>query len=163
MKFIAAKTAYLSTYEPRISERARSVLLRMFQDGPAGVASGLSAAKWMRMTKVSKATATRDLADLAATGAICAVGSGGQVRYRVSLDMEIPVYEPPIDPINDPINRSVYERILANPGINRERLALKVGRSVATVKRAVSVLVAAGKVEHRGSKKTGGYWTTETP
>jgi len=44
------------------------------------------------------------------------------------------------------------------PGVNRERLALKVVRSVETVKRAVAAPVAAGEIEHRGSKKTGGYY-----
>lgn len=34
-----------------------------FEDGEAGVRAGLSAAKWMSMTKVSKPTATRDLAE----------------------------------------------------------------------------------------------------
>lgn len=33
-----------------------------------------------------------------------------------------------------------------------------LGVSRATVKRALAALIAAGKVEHRGSKKTGGYF-----
>ena len=33
-----------------------------------------------------------------------------------------------------------------------------VGKSAATVKRAVSSLVSEGLIEHRGSKKTGGYY-----
>ena len=43
-------------------------------------------------------------------------------------------------------------------GINRERLALKVWRSVETVKRGIAAIVAAGRIVHRGSKKTGGYY-----
>ena len=75
-RFVASKGEYLSRYESKMSERARKVIVRMFRDGPAGVAAGLSAAKWMRMTKVSKPTATRDLAELVATGAIIAEGEG---------------------------------------------------------------------------------------
>ena len=33
-----------------------------------------------------------------------------------------------------------------------------VSQSRATVKRAVAALVKAGEIEHRGSKKTGGYY-----
>lgn len=33
-----------------------------------------------------------------------------------------------------------------------------VGKSTATVERAVAALVKAGRIEHRGSKKTGGYF-----
>ena len=36
-----------------------------------------------------------------------------------------------------------------------------VTMSRATVKRAVATLVAAGKIEHRGSKKTGGYYAKD--
>ena len=81
-------------------------------------------------------------------------------RYRLNC----PLCEP-IDPINDPISGSLGEDVLRlvtdNPGINRERLAFRVGRSVETVKRAIAALVAAGRIEHRGSKKTGGYFPLE--
>lgn len=68
----------------------------------------------------------------------------------------------PEDPINDPITGNLEEAVLgvvkASPGINRERLALKVERSAETVKRGIAALVAAGMIVHRGSKKTGGYY-----
>ena len=32
------------------------------------------------------------------------------------------------------------------------------GKGKATIERAVAALIAAGKIEHRGSKKTGGYY-----
>ena len=62
------------------------------------------------------------------------------------------------DPINDPIKIKVMGFISEEPGINREQLASRMGKSVETVKRAIAPLVAAGKIEHRGSKKTGGYY-----
>ena len=159
-RFIAAKRDYLSRYEPAFSERARKVILRMFEDGEAGARAGLSAAKWMRMAKVSKPTATRDLAELERSGAIVAHGDGNRIHYRLNGRP----FEPE-DPINDPINGNLEGDVLgvvkASPGINRERLALKVGRSVETVKRAIAALVAAGKIERRGSKKTGGYFAKD--
>ena len=42
------------------------------------------------------------------------------------------------------------------PRFTFDRAAL--GKSAATVERAVATLVKAGRVEHRGSKKTGGYY-----
>ena len=172
-RFVAAKAEFLSAYESRLSERARAVVLRMFRDGPAGVAAGLSVAKWMRMTKVSKSTAERDIADLVRTGAAVAVGDGSQTRYRLvfgdgesSLQsfgelLPMAMHGTMRDPINDPIKRRILDCIAARPGVNRADLAERTGRSVATVKRAVAALVAAGKIEHRGSKKTGGYYAKE--
>lgn len=159
-RFVTAKRDYLAKYGTSFSERARKVILRMFEDGEKGVAAGLSAAKWVRMAKVSKPTATRDLAELAAAGAIVAHGDGNNIHYRLDISISEPE-----DPINDPTTGAVEARVLtavgAIPGINRERLALKLGRSVETIKRAVASLVAAGKIEHRGSKKTGGYYLAQ--
>ena len=175
-RFISAKGAYLSTYEGRMSERAKAVILRMFRDGPAGVAAGLSAAKWMRMTKVSKPTATRDLAELAKTGAILAEGNGAQTRYRLAFDLDS---REPIEPINEPLNeplnepkdegrnegrkRDVHALFRKSPGTRFPFIVGALGVSRATVKRALAALIAAGKIEHRGSKKTGGYFCLEEP
>ena len=156
-KFVRAKRDYLAKYEASFSEQARKVVMRMFKDGEAGARAGLTVAKWMRMAKVSKPTATRDLSALAETGAIVAHGDGNQVHYFLNN----PLFEPE-DPINDPISGALKQQVSRliglYPGINRERLALKVGRSVEAVKRAIAALVAAGEIEHRGSKKTGGYF-----
>ena len=56
------------------------------------------------------------------------------------------------------INEVIKEAIKNEPGINKPRLVRLVGKSRATVERAIVALVAAGKIEHRGSKKTGGYY-----
>ena len=55
------------------------------------------------------------------------------------------------------INEAIYEEIKSRPGINKPEIVLRVGKSKATVERALAALITAGKVEHRGSKKTGGY------
>ena len=63
-------------------------------------------------------------------------------------------------PINVPIKETmagkVLETIKRNPGINRERLAQELQVDVKTIGRALAAL--SGQVEHRGSKKTGGYY-----
>ena len=56
------------------------------------------------------------------------------------------------------INEVINAAIRNEPGINKPRLVRLVGKSRATVERAIVTLVAAGKIEHRGSKKTGGYY-----
>jgi len=172
-RFVKAKRDYLTKYESGFSERARKVILRMFEDGEEGAKAGLSAAKWMRMAKVSKPTATRDLAELEAQGAIVSEGLGGPVtRYRLRCSLCEPI-EPLNEPLNelidgisdginephfDPINDRIARLIATHPGARLPYLKSVVGASAATVKRAVAALAKAGKVEHRGSKKTGGYY-----
>ena len=155
VKFIAAKRAYLAKYGAGFSERAKKVILRMFEDGEKGVKADLSAAKWVRMAKVSKPTATRDLAELAATGAIVRESEGPTTRYR----LDTPLCEP-IEPINEPINERLLRLIATHPGTQLAYLASVVSLSRATVKRAIAELIKAGRIEHRGSRKTGGYWAT---
>lgn len=98
-KFIANKRTYLDMYEKDFSLRARKVIFRMFEGGAKSVASGLSAAKWMRMTKVSKPTATRDLAELVSTGAILPIGAGATVRYKLNGSFS----DEPIEGLNEGI------------------------------------------------------------
>ena len=156
-QFVAAKGEYLSRYESRISERAQKVIVRMFRDGPAGVAAGLSAAKWMRMTKVSKPTATRDLEALVQIGAVVREGESVATRYRMNLQLDEPLDEP-VESLNEPLGEPLFETIKSHPGISRAELVVRIGKSRATVARTIATLVAAGKIEHRGSKKTGGYY-----
>ena len=176
----------------------------MFEDGREGVASGLSVAKWRRMTKVSKPTATRDLAELAAAGAIVAEGVNTKTHYVLACVLHEPQIfknakmreygktekvdlsqqnqgsrekladfghepqtenEPLNEGINEPINETVEERVLRlvtlHPGRGVPFLRATTQTSKATVERALAALVAAGKVEHRGSKKTGGYYARQ--
>lgn len=161
MRFVKAKRDYLAKFEGSFTERAKKVILRMFEDGEAGVRAGLSAAKWMRMTKVSKPTATRDLAELFAQGAIVPETLGGpETRYRLACVLNEPI-EPlnePIEGINEGINAQLVRLISRHPGVRIPYLKSVVGASTSTVERAIAALVKEGKVEHRGSKKTGGYY-----
>ena len=68
------------------------------------------------------------------------------------------------DPINgrgEAIIEVINEAIKTKPGINKPCLIKAVGKSRATVERAIAALVVAQKIEHRGSKKTGGYYAVE--
>ena len=160
-RFVAAKRDYLARYESVFSERARKVILRMFEDGERGAKAGLSAAKWTRMAKVSKPTATRDLAELAQAGAIVPMGDGPTTRYLLNHSAFTPGDEP-IDGINEGINESILRLVRNHPGRGVPFFLASVKASRATVERSVRALVAAGKIEHRGSRKTGGYFATQS-
>ena len=103
-------------------------------------------------------TDTRDLAELADMGAIVPRGAGPQIRYFLNH----PAFEP-IEGINEGINDAILRLVSNHPGrgVPFFRASLKASRS--TVERAVATLVAAGAIEHRGSRKTGGYWSKESP
>lgn len=159
-RFVAAKRDYLARHEASFSPRARKVVLRMFEDGEAGAKAGLSAAKWTRMAKVSKPTATRDLAELVQAGALVPTGDGPQVRYLLNHPAFTPGREP-IDGINDGINDAIERLVRNHPGRGVPFFLASAKASRATVERAVRALVRAGRIEHRGSRKTGGYFATE--
>ena len=66
------------------------------------------------------------------------------------------------DTINDTINNNeklIYNRIVSSPGISAVALADEFGKSIITIKRALKILVDMKKIEYRGSKKTGGYFS----
>lgn len=67
-----------------LNERQRKVIQRLLDDGDSGFLGGLNADKYMKMTSTSKATATRDLADLVKNGLLRSTGQGKAVRYYVA-------------------------------------------------------------------------------
>ena len=67
-----------------LNERQRKVIQRLLDDGDSVFLGGLNADKYMKMTSTSKATATRDLADLVKNGLLRSTGQGKAVRYYVA-------------------------------------------------------------------------------
>jgi Fic family protein len=61
-----------------INERQRKVLNRLLDAGPGGFAGGINNRKYMALTGTSRATAWRELSDLAAKGCLVATGQGGR-------------------------------------------------------------------------------------
>jgi len=70
--------------------------------------------------------------------------------------------EPINDGINDGINAAILRLVLNHPGRSVPFFLASVKASRATVERAVRALVRAGRIEHRGSRKTGGYFAKST-
>ena len=70
---------------PGLQDRRRKVLQRLLDDGDGGFLGGLNADKYRKMTGVSKATATRDLADMVKNGQLWSRGEGKAVRYFINV------------------------------------------------------------------------------
>jgi Fic family protein len=67
-------------------ERQRKVLQRLLDAGDGGFLGGLNAEKYIKMTGVSKPTATRDLTYLVAAGLLRSLGAGKATRYVIAVD-----------------------------------------------------------------------------
>lgn len=83
--FIIAKARFFDRLRGKMNERQEKALVRMFREGPQGFKGGLSAEKYIRITGASRATATRDLHDLVAKGALVRTGTLKSTRYHLHL------------------------------------------------------------------------------
>lgn len=85
IEFVLKKAKFFDRYADHLDERHLKVLRRMLDEGPAGFEGGINAQKFMRLTSVSKATATRELQHLHTIGVLRRVGAGRNTRYEVAL------------------------------------------------------------------------------
>lgn len=85
IEFLLEKTRLLDRLRGQLNPRQEKALLRMFREGPKGFKGGLSASNYMRITGASPATATRDLADLVAKGALTRTGDRRHTRYYLPI------------------------------------------------------------------------------
>jgi Fic family protein len=83
--FILAKSRFFDRWKSRLNERQLRVVRRMLETGPSGFAGGMNARKYVSLTKISKATATRDLQFLAEAGVLRPIGQGRSARYDLIL------------------------------------------------------------------------------
>lgn len=83
--FLIEKSKMLNALSGQINPRQTKVLLRMFEEGPSGFKGGLSAENYIAITKATRPTATRDLADLVEKGALVKTGTLRHTRYHLNL------------------------------------------------------------------------------
>lgn len=69
---------WLRHQERDLNERQRKVLNRLLDAGPAGFQGAMNTRKYMGMTKTSRATAYRELADLVSKGCLHPTTGGGR-------------------------------------------------------------------------------------
>lgn len=85
IKFLIEKTKLFESLRGKINSRQKKCLLRMFKEGPDGFTGGLSAKNYISITKATRPTATRDLADLVAKGALLKTGERRSTRYILNI------------------------------------------------------------------------------
>lgn len=84
-RFLVARNGFFLRFHD-LPPRGEKVLRRLFADGARRVSEGISAGPYAKMAGVSPATATRDLAELEARGAIRRGAEGGRsTRYLLRL------------------------------------------------------------------------------
>lgn len=83
--FLIAKTQMFDRLRGQLNDRQNKALARMFREGPSGFEGGMSADKYIAITSASRATATRDLADLVQKGALTRTGERRHTRYWLNI------------------------------------------------------------------------------
>ena len=85
IEFTLKKAKFFDQHKDQLSERQLKVVRRMLEEGPQGFEGGMTAKKYEGITKVSKATATRDLQELSEMGVFVLLGGGRSTRYELNL------------------------------------------------------------------------------
>lgn len=82
---IIEKRQFWEAQKQALPERKRKVLQRLLDDGNGGFLGGLNADKYIKMTGVSRATASRDLTEMVKAGQLWTNGAGKAIRYYVNV------------------------------------------------------------------------------
>ena len=81
-KLVIEKTKLFTKYS--LNPRQEKVLKRLFKEGLEGFKGGLSAENYIKISKTSRATATRDLQELCTLGILKRIGEKKHTRYYLS-------------------------------------------------------------------------------
>jgi len=88
VEYAIAKTKFFESLGPQLNARQTKVIRKLFDAGPDGFIGGLSAENYIAITKTSRATATRDLADLLKKKALTKTGKLKHTRYHLNHSLE---------------------------------------------------------------------------
>ncbi len=86
IEFTLSKARFFEQWEHVLNKRQLKVVRRMLDEGMASFEGGMNTRKYIGITKTSKATATRDLQDLASKGLFVAQGGGRSTSYNLVLE-----------------------------------------------------------------------------
>lgn len=81
LQFTLRKQAYFKQFGPQLDAAQTKALRRMWSAGTGGFQGGMTTKKYVRINRVSTATASRDLSRLYTLGALRREGSGRSTRY----------------------------------------------------------------------------------
>jgi len=79
------KRRFWDQHEHAVNARQRKVLQKLLDAGDGGFAGGMNADKYIKLTGISKATATRDLREMVARGQLWTAGAGKALRYYANM------------------------------------------------------------------------------
>lgn len=85
IRFTLEKVKFLDRLLTQLNERQFKVITKMLEYGIEGFKGGMTAKKYMTITKASKATATRDLQDLVEKQGLFLKGAGRGIHYELDL------------------------------------------------------------------------------
>ena len=83
--FYVAKAKLYERLRGQLNDRQDKAMTRMFREGIGGFKGGLSAENYIAIAKTSRATATRDLQDMVAKGALRKTGALRHTRYWLNI------------------------------------------------------------------------------
>jgi Fic family protein len=83
--FYVAKAKFYERLRGQLNDRQQKAIARMFREGIDGFKGGLSAENYIGITQAVRATATRDLQDLVAKGALTKTGELRHTRYHLNI------------------------------------------------------------------------------
>ncbi|VAW87574.1 Fic domain protein, PA0574 type [hydrothermal vent metagenome] len=83
--FILNKTKLFDRFKDQLNDRHLKVIRRMLDAGLNGFEGGMSAKKYVAITKTSTATATRDLKFLSDIGMLKQIGGGRSTKYEINF------------------------------------------------------------------------------
>lgn len=83
---------------------------------------------------------------------------GGGLRLIFKAKEPLSLDKSTVGTLNGTLNQRIFTAINERPGIQRKDLIEELGIPTRTLARCVRDLIDRGLVEHRGSKKTGGYF-----
>ena len=85
VRFSIQKSHFFDRFKTELNDREQKVINKMFDAGHEGFIGGMTAKKYISITKTSKATATRDLQHLVEIGALLQKGEGRSVHYLLRV------------------------------------------------------------------------------
>lgn len=86
--FTLIKAKFFDSYKNDLNERQLKAINKMLEKGTEGFEGGMTAKKYVSITKTSKATATRDLLALQTLGVLVQQGAGRSVKYHLNLNQQ---------------------------------------------------------------------------
>lgn len=87
IEFALKKAKLFDRYKEKLNERQLKTVRKMLDTGIDGFEGGMTAKKYMSITKAAKATATRDLHELVEIGLFLPFGGGRSIHYILNMDI----------------------------------------------------------------------------